>query len=136
MRIRHPLALLAIIASAAAATGCSAALPSAAAAADVASRFSAAIATEDGAAACGLLAPGALHTVEEATGASCPTGILSLDLPSGGPAVGDEAYGRAAVVRLENDTVFLTIAGGQWAVRAAGCTPNGDAPYDCTVTGD
>jgi hypothetical protein len=136
MRIHRSLALLALVASAGAVSGCSTALPSGAAAADAAARFSTAIAAQDGEAACGLLAPGALSAVEEATGSTCSASILSLGLPGGGQSVTDEAYGRAAVVQLQNDTVFLTIAGGRWAVRAAGCTPNGDAPYDCTVKGD
>ena len=33
------------------------------------------------------------------------------------------------------DTVFLATFPGGWRVVAAGCTPRGDRPYDCTVAG-
>lgn len=136
MKIRRTIVLLAVASSVFAASGCSAVLPSASDAADVASRFSSAVSAGDAAAACRLLSPGALAEVQSSSGGSCEDTILTLDLPAGGAVVRDETYGRAAFVELQGDTVFLTIAAGQWSVRAAGCTPNGDAPYDCLVKGD
>ena len=55
------------------------------------------------------------------------TDHVFLDLP-----------GRVAktLVRLAGDTVFLAVFPGGWRVTAAGCTPRGDRPYNCTVQGD
>ena len=43
--------------------------------------------------------------------------------------------GQWARVRLSDDTVFLGMFAGGWRVVAAGCTPRGERPYDCTVAG-
>ena len=38
-------------------------------------------------------------------------------------------------MRLDKDTLFLARFDQGWRVTAAGCTPHGDLPYDCTVKG-
>jgi hypothetical protein len=49
--------------------------------------------------------------------------------------LGTKVYGRDAFVEFEHDTVFLAASEGGWHVTAAGCTPNGEAPYTCEVGG-
>ncbi|KZF09153.1 hypothetical protein A2J03_03150 [Rhodococcus sp. EPR-157] len=62
-------------------------------------------------------------------------GIVGEDLPAAGSVIDVRAYGRAAQVRMDTDTVFLTIADGEWKVTAAGCRPEPGGPYDCVIEG-
>jgi hypothetical protein len=48
---------------------------------------------------------------------------------------GTDVYGQWAKVRLDDDTVFLAVFSDGWKVVAAGCQPQGDRPYDCTLQG-
>ena len=57
------------------------------------------------------------------------------NIPDAGQVRRVEVYGKDAVVHLEKDTVFLARFDDGWRVTAAGCTPNGDRPYDCDVRG-
>lgn len=100
-------------------------------AARAAVRFSAA-ASADPQAACGLLAPQTRLELEGNEG-PCPQALPGQDLPAGGGSRRAEVYGKDAIVHLEKDTVFLARFDDGWRVTAAGCTANGDHPYDCTV---
>lgn len=116
--------------------GCgSAAGPDAGAAAEAAERFHAAVAAQDGAAACALLAPGTAERLAAREEAPCEEAVLAVDLPSAAEPRQEHAYGRQAQVVLDADTVFLTGSGPHWRVVAAGCTPRPERPYDCTISG-
>jgi hypothetical protein len=83
---------------------------------------------------CGLLAPATLAALEFEESASCGESVGAL-APPGGQVVHTEVWGDEAQVRLADDTVFLTRTNAGWRVAAAGCTPNGDAPYQCRLEG-
>lgn len=84
--------------------------------------------------ACGLLAPQTLKALEDSQGA-CPSSLPGLDLPRASAVRSTEVYAKDAIVRLDKDTLFLVKLDQGWRVTAAGCTPHGDLPYDCTVKG-
>ncbi|MGX6603051.1 hypothetical protein ACWKSP_13060 [Micromonosporaceae bacterium Da 78-11] len=113
--------------------GCSSAGDRAGAADAVALRLLTAVADQDGAAACATLAPDTEKDVAEDE--PCATAILDEDLPRPGTIEQTSVYGQWAQVKLTDDTVFLAVFPGGWRVVAAGCTPQGDKPYDCTVQG-
>ncbi len=113
-------------------SGCSQAMASPA---GVAGDFEEALGTRDFAGACELLTPAALSDLEDGSGMACEQALESLGIPAGGRVLHVEAWGRAAIAELEQDTLFLARTGETWAVRAAGCTPVPEAPYDCIVTG-
>jgi hypothetical protein len=117
-------------------TGCAAvAGPDAGAAADVAERFHAAVAADDGDAACALLAAPAVEELVESEESPCAEAVLAVDLPDAGATVERHASGRQAEVVLDGDTVFLTGSGPDWRVTAAGCTARPERPYECTISG-
>ncbi|HYH32433.1 MAG TPA: hypothetical protein VD903_18840 [Pseudonocardia sp.] len=91
-------------------------------------------ATGDPATRCALLAPATLAALEYDEAAAC-TETVAGKAPSGGQVQHVEVWGDQAQVRLGDDTLFLTRSGGGWVVAAAGCTPNGDAPYECRLEG-
>ena len=103
------------------------------AAAGVAVRLLTAVTDRDASAACELLAPRTREQV--AADGSCEDAILDENLPEPGPVERSEVYGQRAQVRLAGDTVFLAAFPGGWRVVAAGCTPRGEQPYDCSVQG-
>lgn len=118
--------LLAVVAV----TGCAADTAGAAGAAE---EFRRAAADGDPSVECSMLSP---HTrAKVAGGTSCEDRLASLQLPSEGTALRTERFGRNAMVVFPDDTVFLTVSGSAWQVTGAGCTANGDAPYDCDVGG-
>ena len=84
--------------------------------------------------ACGILAPHTLKELEDSQG-SCPSSLPGLDLPRAAAVRSTEVYAKDAIVRLDKDTVFLARFDQGWRVTAAGCTPHGDLPYDCTLKG-
>ncbi|MEV6842963.1 hypothetical protein [Actinoplanes sp. NPDC051411] len=106
-----------------------------AAASAAAVRLLTAVQQHDGSAACVLLAPKTAAELTESADKSCPEAILDENLPAPGEVTGAQVYGQWAQVRLTGDTVFLAVFGGGWRVVAAGCTPRGDQPYDCTLQG-
>jgi hypothetical protein len=83
---------------------------------------------------CKLLAPATLSAIEVEEASACGTSVGAL-APPGGRVVHTEVWGDAAQVRLTDDTLFLIRTGAGWRVAAAGCTPNGSAPYHCRVEG-
>jgi hypothetical protein len=66
---------------------------------------------------------------------SCENQLQGAHLPDAGKSLHTEIYGRNAVVEFEKDTVFLTASEAGWKITAAGCTPQGEAPYTCEVGG-
>jgi hypothetical protein len=121
------------------ASGCSPLAPDGPEAARVATAFADAIAAGEAEDACSLLVPGTVAELESTDGAGCAEVILTLDLPGGGAVVSSEAFGRASLVHLDNDAVFLVADGdagtGGWLVWAAGCRPRAGQPYECVVKG-
>lgn len=111
----------------------------AAAAAATANRLLSAARDGDGAAACALLAPDTAHAVEQSAGRPCPDAIAGEDLPDPGPVGRVQVYGRHAQIAIAapdgNGTLFLAMFPGGWRVVDAGCRPQGERPYDCTVQG-
>jgi hypothetical protein len=101
----------------------------------VATEFVSAIADSDGGAACTLLDDDAVKDVEARTRSDCAEGILTLGLPDAGRSQSTEVFGRSALVRLDTGSLFLTLGGPSWRIRAAGCEPREDAPFECTVDG-
>ncbi|WP_404388648.1 hypothetical protein [Humibacillus xanthopallidus] len=91
-------------------------------------------AVSDVEAACALLAPESAMELEQASG-SCGRGLTAAHLADGGRVRDVEVYGLDAMVRLEQDTVFLARFDDGWRITAAGCTPRGDGPYDCDIKG-
>ena len=85
--------------------------------------------------ACALLAPGTRQEVEDTAG-SCAEGLDEVDAAGAGRVADVEVYGLDAIVRLENDTVFLAFFDNGWLVTAAGCTPEApERPFTCDVKG-
>ena len=83
---------------------------------------------------CDLLAPATLKAFEKDQTASCRNAVAHLSL-DGGTVTKVEIWGGDAQVRMSGDTLFLTETGAGWRVTAAGCRPQGNAPYDCEVKG-
>jgi hypothetical protein len=100
---------------------------------DVAAQFYAALAGEDGAAACRVLATRTRSEVEQAANMPCEEAILDEDIPAGGDVREVSSFGTAAHVRYDGDTVFLSRYRNGWYVVAAGCTPGPGDRYDCQV---
>jgi hypothetical protein len=116
-------------------TGCAGVGERGDAAGSAALRMLTAVESEDGPAACAILAPDTLAELEESAQKRCAEAILEEDLPQPGEVTGAEVYGQRAQVRLTGDTVFLAVFPDGWRVVAAGCTPRGDRPYDCALEG-
>lgn len=140
MRSRRSVFLTTTAIACLALAGCSAGGSARAGAEATAEHFARAIADGDGTRACSLLVPDAREAVETTTRAGCDDGVLRLGLgdrqrSTSGGTTSAKVYGRAAIVEEPHDTVFLARSGGTWLVRAAGCTPQQDAPYDCTLDG-
>jgi hypothetical protein len=93
-----------------------------------------AFATGAPSAQCTLLAPATLSALEVQEAAACGQSVGEL-APSGGRVVHTEVWGDQAQVQLTDDTMFLTRTSTGWRVAAAGCRPNGDAPYQCRLEG-
>ncbi|MEY2450964.1 MAG: hypothetical protein QOD92_538 [Acidimicrobiaceae bacterium] len=102
----------------------------------VAADFYTAVAQQDGAAACALLAPQTLHEVEQSAKQPCAEAITDEDLPDDlGLVSAATVYGNEAVVAAVGDTVFVSDFDGAWRIVAVGCTSQGDLPYDCEIKG-
>ena len=108
---------------------------SGAAAVEVARGFHAAVARQDGAAACGLLAPQTRSELEQSAQRPCPVAVLETEVPQAGGVRASSMFGSQAQVRLEGDTVFLAEFPDGWRVVAASCTPRPPLPYDCRIKG-
>ncbi|QES09696.1 hypothetical protein DEJ44_31400 [Streptomyces venezuelae] len=135
--LRRPVRPLAgVLLAAALLSGCGAS----AAREDGASRagrlFTTALAADDLRAGCELLAPETREQVESDAKGPCGPALRSLDLPKAGAQLGVEVYGRQALLRMRNDTLFLSQFDDGWKVTAAGCVPQAeDEPYQCALKG-
>ena len=89
--------------------------------------------------ACGLLAPQTLQELEATDGAcagALPDALPDAVKASTGAPRSTEVYGKAAIVHLSTDTIFLARFRDGWRVTAAGCTAReAGRPYDCKVKG-
>lgn len=99
-------------------------------------RFARLAERSDHAAACRLLAPPTREALAQEPGPSCEAGLGEAALPAPGRIRTTDVYGHQARVVLEHDTYFVTWFPDGWKVRAAGCTPRPERPYDCRVKGD
>jgi hypothetical protein len=100
-------------------------------AAAVAARFLDATGRGDARAACALLAPMIRDDLATAQGQPCEQALPADRLR--GEVTGTELWSRWARVRTGGGSVFLTEFESGWLVTAAGCQPNGAAPYRCVV---
>jgi hypothetical protein len=114
-------------------SGCA---PEGTAAADAARGFHQALAGSEWSVACSMLQSGTREKTAREQGSTCEDHLRNLQIQEPGAVTRTEVYGRGAFVEFENDAVFLAAAEGGWKVTAAGCTPNGDAPYTCEVGGN
>jgi len=114
----------------------SACAPAGTAAAAAAQEFHQAVMAGRLSEACSLLqAETREETARTGGSGSCENQLQGAHLPDAGKSLHSEIYGRNAVVEFEKDTVFLTASQGGWKITAAGCTPQGEAPYTCEVGG-
>src|SRR3954451_22848470 len=81
---------------------------------------------------CALLAPATVAALEYDESAPCADALEQVGLP-GGQVVSSAVWGDNAQVRLTGDTLFLTRTDAGWKVAAAGCAPQGEAPYLCRL---
>jgi hypothetical protein len=101
-------------------------------ASDVAERFLAAASSGDAEAACALMTPQTRADLATADG-SCARSLPADRL--GGAVTDADTWSDWARVNTDDGTLFLTEFESGWLVDAAGCEPNGDAPYRCVVGG-
>jgi hypothetical protein len=100
----------------------------------VVSDFEAALAGGDPGSACRLLAPATRDALEYQVSRPCAVALGQTPLPGGG-IVDSAVWGGEAQVHTGGDTVFLTRTSRGWLVAAAGCRPQGEAPYQCRLEG-
>lgn len=96
---------------------------------DSAASFQKALATQDWADACALLAPETRSEVEAAAEAPCPDALAAEDLPVPGTLDRVDVFGTMAEARYRGETLFLTRFADGWRLLAAGCTPQPPKPY-------
>jgi hypothetical protein len=101
----------------------------------VSARFYHAVADQDGAAACDVLAPDTKSELEKTAQKPCDQAILEEDVPSVASPRTVEAFGTMAKVDFGGETAFLARFQGGWKVMAAGCSKRPDHPYDCVIQG-
>jgi hypothetical protein len=98
-----------------------------------AAQFVAAAGRGDARSACALLTPRTRNDLVTSQGEDC-TQALPVDRIRGG--VGDAVvWSDWARVGTDSGALFLTRFDSGWLVDAAGCQPDGDAPYRCVVGG-
>lgn len=99
------------------------------------SSFVQAYETQDGRAACAVLAPGTRSELEESVGRPCAEAVLEeqLDVTDGPHRI--QVFGTQAIASFGGDTMFLARFPDGWKVTAAGCTPRPARPYDCVISG-
>lgn len=123
--------LLALIAAIATVSGC-AASPDRGPVSRAAVAFVSAVASGDGASACGLLTPDAQQSVSGATDVPCSKAVVTVD-EQGSNVRSVQVWGDAAQARVGQDVLFLRRINGRWLVSAAGCQRRPQGPYDCDV---
>lgn len=102
---------------------------------DSAAAFQDAVAAQDWAQACALLAPETRSELESAAKKPCDGALAEEDLPAAGAPDGVDVFGTMAEVRYQGETLFLTRFADGWRMFAAGCTPQQPKPYDCVLHG-
>jgi hypothetical protein len=125
---RPALALLGAAGVLAAATGCTNADEPAV------RTVAASFADGDPQARCDLLAPNTLTALQQEQQAPCAQAVDQLPLGRG-QVVSVAVWGEDALVRLTDDTLFLTRTDRGWRVSAGACRPNEDGPYTCQLEG-
>ncbi len=100
-----------------------------------AATFSQAVADQDGSRACALLSPQTAKTLADTESQPCAAAVLAEDLPTPATIQKVDREGRSAFVVTDDDTIFLSQFPDGWKIIGAGCTEQGSAPYDCTVSG-
>jgi hypothetical protein len=116
-------------------TGCAGAGTRGADASELAVEFEQALVAGRVHVACKLFAPETRSELEESAQKECPAALSEEALPDGGTVQRAEVYGRQAMIILQRDTLFLSQFPAGWRVVAAGCVPESDRPYQCTVKG-
>lgn len=97
-----------------------------------AERFHAAISAHQEEAACGLLARKTADRLPD-PGQTCADALRGLRFGPAGQVTEVSVWGEDAQVRLAGDTLFLHRFTDGWRVKAAGCRPVRDLPYECEV---
>ncbi|MGW6841243.1 hypothetical protein [Streptomyces sp. NPDC054958] len=115
--------------------GCGAPAPRLDAARQAGTAFEQALSDADYARACALLAPQTRRQLEDDESKPCGLALQGQDLSTGGEVQGTQVYGRQALLRLHQDTLFLSQFDDGWKVVAAGCTPEAHKPYRCSLKG-
>ena len=87
----------------------------------------------DGQTACALLVPKTRDDLEVSNGQPCARS-LPVDRLHGTVAAAS-VWSDWAQVSTDGGALFLTEFDSGWLITAAGCQPNGDAPYRCVVGG-
>jgi hypothetical protein len=96
-----------------------------------AGRFLDAVARSDTTTACALLTPRTREDLTTSEGQPCGQALPTDGL--GGRVESSDTWSDQAVVHTSDGTLFLTEFDTGWLVAAAGCRPDGDAPYRCVV---
>ncbi|GIH22847.1 hypothetical protein Aph01nite_11570 [Acrocarpospora phusangensis] len=101
----------------------------------VAGDFYAAVRGGDGVRACALLTESAAQTLTPMASAEgeCATALLKLRLPGAGKVEKVAVWGNEAQARLTGDTLFLHRSAQGWRIRAGGCRPQDQRPYQCAI---
>ncbi len=104
-------------------------------AAAVAEHFHAALADDDGQAACEELSEETASKLEQDEMKPCEDAILELDLPKGGTVASRRVEMRSASTDLAQDgTDFLDEGPTGWKISAAGCRSTApEQPYECVL---
>ncbi|WP_406864734.1 hypothetical protein ABZO31_31520 [Streptomyces sp. HUAS MG47] len=105
------------------------------AARDTGRAFEQALTVPDYDAACGLLAPATREQLEQDEERACPEALAAVRLPVARTLHATEVYGRQAMMRADDETLFLSQFSRGWRVVAAGCRPREGKPYQCVVKG-
>jgi N-methylhydantoinase A/oxoprolinase/acetone carboxylase beta subunit len=98
-------------------------------------RFYAAVADDDGAAACEQLSGDTVRELESQSGRECADAVTELEY-AGGSVVMVEVYATNAKADVSGgESVFLSPESGSWKLSAIACTPQEgkprDRPLDC-----
>jgi hypothetical protein len=103
----------------------------------VTKRFHAALAANDGPAACDELSEETVSKLEQQEEKPCEEVILGLELPKGGTVAVTQVEVRSAYTELaEGSADFLNEGSEGWKISAAGCRPRApEQPYECLLEG-
>jgi hypothetical protein len=103
-------------------------------ASDAAGKFVSALAVNNSATACSLLAPQAVRRIVVLRPEGCPEALPTLGLPADRPDK-VEVWSDTAQIKTKGDTLFLRKFPEGWRIVGAGCVPHGEEPYECKVDG-